>query len=145
MADIDTAIDYLMNTLISSVTGINAAPADPPESAPEFPIALAIPLRGTIESANTNRSKNLPTIRLAVHVSRGQGLTAAVAQAKPLIDRIGDKLLDADNLTWGGNVDTIRVDEEVPIVWEFAPSNFGNIETFAWFFDITIKYHRSIS
>ena len=145
MADLDTAIDYLMNTLISSVSGINAAPADPVESAPEFPVALAIPLRGEMRIVNRNRSRNLPTIRLAVHVSRGQGLPAAVGQAKPLIDSIGDKLMNADNLTWGGNIDTIRVDEEVPIVWEFAPSNLGNIETFAWFFDITIKYHRTIS
>lgn len=145
MADIDTAIDYLMDTLISDVTGISLAPADPPESAPDFPLALAIPLRGTIESANRNRSLNLPTIRLAVHVSRGQGLAAAVAQAKPFIDRIGDKLLNADNLTWGGNIDTIRVDQDVPISWEFAPSKMGNVETYAWFFDITIKYHRSIA
>lgn len=145
MADIDTAIDYLMGTLISTVSGINSAPDHPTENPPEFPAALAIPLNGELTTPNVNRSKNVAVVLLAVHVSRGQGLNAASKQVRPLLDPIADKLLDADNVTWGGNIDTVLASEERPITWEYGPSSLGNIETHAWFLRIPIKYHRSIS
>lgn len=145
MADLESAVDYLMGTLISGVSGIKRAPQKPVESSLDFPIALALPLRGRIMLNSIDESRNLPVVRLAVHVSRTQGINAAVDQALPFIDSITDTLLDSDNVTWGGNIDTILADEENPITWEFGPSELADVETYAWVCDIPIKYKRVIS
>lgn len=145
MASLEGAIDYLMGTIIAGVSGIKQAPQKPIESSPVFPLALAIPVSGRLTSDASGWSKNLPVIRLAVHVSRTQGLNAAVDQALPFIDSIGDALIDPDNATLGGNVDTILSDGTNPITWTFAPSAFADVETYAWFFDIPVKYHRTIT
>lgn len=145
MADLESAIDYLMGTLIAAVPGIKQAPQKPVESTPEFPLALAIPVNGRITTHSYSQSEQLAVVRLAVHVPRTMGINQAVDTALPLIDSISDVLINPANATLNGTIDTIVTDDTTPITWTFAPSGFADVETFAWFFDMTLKYHRTIS
>lgn len=143
MADLESAIDYLMGTLIAGISGIKQAPKKPVESSPDFPIALAIPIRGRMIQNTVGEYRQMAVIRLALHVTRTQGINSAVDQALPFLDSIGDVLMDSDNATLNGNVTTIVYDEAEPIIWEFAPSALADVETYAWFYDMTVKYRRT--
>lgn len=143
MADLESAVDYLMGTLMSSVTGIKQAPNKPPDSMSEFPYAIAWPLQGRVVGDGApNTYRNIATIRLEVHVGRND-LPVSVDSVYPFLERALDKILYSSNVTLNGNVDTLIYDENNPIQWEFGDLEWLGTPTIGWRINLPMKLKRT--
>lgn len=144
MGSLEGAADYLMGTLISAVTGMRAAPSKPPESMSMFPFSVAWPDNGRLVSDTPGQYRNIAYLRLETHVGR-VNLPTDVDAIYPFFELVSDVLLDPDNATLGGNVDTIISSNDNPINWSFGELNWADTQTIGFRWIIPVKIKRTIS
>lgn len=124
-----------------SVTGIKAAPADPPDSLSVFPFALAYPEGGRILGGSAQFMRGIHIIIVEFHVNRTL-LPAAIATAKGYIEEYAGILLGDPTL--GGEVDTIILDREQNITYEFGVLEWAGVQTIGVRFHIPVKIESLI-
>lgn len=139
----------LMVLLADNISGLRGAPSEPPESINQFPFAVAWPGSGSAVGDSTPGTyRLLPTLVLEVHVAR-LDLPTDMEAIYPYLEYVLDVILDPDNLTISGNVDTIVFDDDSGgIAFEFGRLDWGDdpgTKTLGWRFTIPVKLRRTIS
>jgi len=125
------AISYLQG-LIGALTGIEAAPDNPPEGMLALPYSICFVVDGTWEISPPGVQKGLLTLRLEIHFARGV-LPEAVAQAMAYNQSIPNEILS--NPTLGGNVNTITG----PISFKFGEIDFETEKHIGYEFTVPVK------
>jgi len=118
-----------------ALSGVKEAPAVPPESANQFPFAVAYPAEGHWQRI-TDTKKGLHTVLVEFHCDRSI-LPLAVAQATAFVEAYPNLILNDPTLN--GQVDTILMDSGTPIKYEFGWLEWGSIRTVGVRFFVTIK------
>ena len=119
-----------------SLTGILAAPANPPEGSGVLPFSVCYPRSGELESGSAGWGNGLHTLVCELHFSR-VNLPAAVATATPFIESFMAKL--ANDPTLGGTVSTVRNN----IRYTFGKLEWGTDENIGIQFEIDIKISQT--
>ncbi len=125
-----------------SLSGIKEAPAAPPESANEFPFAVAYPARGNWFNP-AGWAKGLHTIFVEIHCARGI-LPTAVTQALAYVESFPNAVMNDPTLN--STVDTIILSEEDGgIPYTFGRLEWGGVQTIGMRFEVTVKIQSSFS
>ena len=137
MASIRDAVAQIQEN-VDAVSGMRAAPTDPPESIRYFPFAVSYLEGGTWEVGPAGIKTGLHTIVCEVHVARKNDLAREVKKAMDYSDNIPNDLLD--DITLGGTVETI-----VEMRYDFGPMGWGGVDTVGFRFYITVKMQSAIT
>lgn len=119
-----------------SLSGVMEAPTYPPESINQFPFAVAYPANGRILGVSAQFRRELHTVFVEFHCARTI-LPTAVEQAITYLTGF-PPLLTADP-TLGGAVQTVLMDADQPITYEFGRLNWNGIDTIGIRFRVTLK------
>lgn len=122
-----------LQTVVRGISGIKAAPNEPPESMAVFPFAVAYSAGGNYGgSAHAHRLEyGTHDLVVEIHVQR-KDLPRSVAQAMPYLERFRDAI--QDNPTLNSTVKSISSFE-----YSFgALPAYGGIETLGFEFRLTV-------
>lgn len=122
-----------VQNIVGAISGIKAAPDNPPESINQYPFALSYAYQGTWERMS-DWKKGIHVIVCEVHFSR-QNLPKAIALAMPYCESIPNALLG--NPTLNGTVDTIF--EQITYNFGFLPWGGQNDVNIGFRFEIKVK------
>jgi hypothetical protein len=123
-----------VQTLVGTLPGIRRAPQYPPDKSSVFPFAVAWPDVGKMTREDASTNKNVFNIILAIHTAR-KNLARDMETIEPFIQQIGDLLLDTDNITLSGTVDTV-----IAVDWKLEPNMaYGDVDTIGYVFTIEAK------
>jgi hypothetical protein len=144
MGTLEEAATELM-ALIEDVSGMKAAPDKPPESINMFPFAVAYPSTGELFQEGYKAYRNRAVLALEVHVGRSN-LPTDVDALYPFLERVADVIMDPDNATLSGKVDTIVADEPSGgIPWTFGELDWGDTKTLGYRFLVKVKLKGAIA
>lgn len=113
--------------IVGAVSGIRAAPDEPPANMSMFPFAVAYASEGEWEMGAIGTDKGLHQIVVEVHVTPNTNLARSIATAMPYGDLVGLALL-ADP-TLGGAASTFG-----GVRYKFGVMRYGGKETMGWRF-----------
>lgn len=116
-ATLEAAIDGVQ-TAVGAVTGIKSAPANPPESAAEFPFVVTYTRGGTLLLNTHGDYRGLHNIVVELHIAR-KWLPEDVATALPFFELVSKKL-------FGNLKDNDEAYEEIP--YTFGALTWGTTE-----------------
>ena len=114
-----------------ALTGMKAAPDEPPESINVFPFTVSFEDSGSLANWTAQFGNELVVIVTQIHVSR-QLLAKAIAVAYAYRDSFIKAVMSDPTL--GGSVSTITA-----INWRFGRLAWGGIDTIGYEFRIGIK------
>jgi len=120
-----------IQTYAGSLSGIRAAPKEPPDQMNVYPFAVCGFRRGTVTIAPAGTMKLLGTFVCQIHVAR-KDLPRDYRVAMPFGDTFLAKILQ--NPTMGGKVSTV-----IEVRPRFVEMTYGGIETLGWDFEIDVK------
>jgi hypothetical protein len=110
-----------VQTIVSGVSGIRAAPNYPPENINDFPFAVAFPGDGEFDIEMGNLSDGIHNIVVELHVAR-KDLPRDVATAGAYIDSISLALWSKPTLS--GRIRWFK-----KISYKFGPLGWGGADT----------------
>lgn len=141
MSVIQDAIDQLQ-TEIRAISGIRAAPDEPPEAISVYPYVVGYVRDGTWESEfGAQIMKGLHNIVLELHVARGSDLTRAVVEAMGYSNSIPNAIFDAFR-----DLRLTTIDAFTTIAYTFGPMSWNGIDTFGFRFVInSVKMRETIT
>lgn len=116
-----------------NMAGIKHAPANPPDSAADFPFAVTYAQAGELTGGSMGEilTDETHTIVTEVHVSRANALDAAVANALPYHDLFAAAIKGDPQL--GGAVEAIR-----SLRYEFSGLVWDSIQTVGYRFTTSV-------
>lgn len=114
-----------------SISGIRAAPDNPPEAVNALPFAVSYPSVGRLETQSAGWGKLFITIFTELHFSR-QLLNKGVEQALPYAESFSAKLMADPGLS-------SSVEEVAGIKVSFGKLEWGGLETIGWRFEVECK------
>jgi len=120
-----------VQTKAGALSGIKAAPTNPPESANQFPFAVSYPRTGRAEFASAGWANYFHTLFCEIHISR-QLLPQAIATALPYAELLPSAIM-ADP-TLGGTVNEVR-----EVRYTFGRLEWGGVDTIGFRFEIDVK------
>ena len=122
-----------VQTTIAAVTGIKAAPANPPDApSGQWPLSVAFPRLGRFSGGGYAQVVGYHTIIVQIHYARAD-LARAYSTICPYLETVIEALL-ADP-TLGATVTTI----DGEITYTFGEMVWGGIPTIGWQFDVPVK------
>ena len=127
--------------VVENVTGIQAAPDNPPDAMLAFPFSVTYPGTGTWITESAGQKKGLHNLVCEIHVQDIGGLGVAYQASVGYGDTVPNALMSDPTL--GGAVDTI-VGE---IRYTYGYLRWGSTEDqhLGWRFEITVKDRGAIS
>lgn len=134
IADITEAIANVAATL----DGIRGAPARPPDSIGAYPFAVTYCRRGSWRANDATFKTGLLTLVCDIHMGRLPDLGRLLGAHESYLEDFPNALLRDPTL--GGACDTIN-----DIRHDLIPLYYAGIETFAYRFEIDIKYESAIA
>ena len=134
---LQAAIDDVQNT-VAGLTGIRAAPHEPPESLNVYPFCVAYAGSGSWEYGPMGDKKGIQNIVLELHVAR-KDLARDIAAAMAYCESIPNAIM-ADP-TLGGTVNTISG----PIVYTFGALSWAGTDTLGFRWTIPVKLQSAIT
>ena len=122
----------------AELTGMRGAPARAPDSINAYPFAITYCRRGTWRANDATFKTGLLTFVCDIHLGRLPDLGRVLGAHEEYVNEFPNALL-AD-LTLDSAVDTIN-----DIRYELLPLYYAGVETFAYRFEIDIKYESAIT
>lgn len=114
-----------------TLTGMKAAPTEPPEAMNQFPFTVSYPKSGSLTLQSAGFGTYLHTIICEVHVGR-ISLARAVSQAIPYVEEMVSKLIGDPTL--GGTVAAVNA-----VRYEFGRVVWGGEEHIGVRFEVDVK------
>lgn len=120
----------------AKAAGAKDAPPLPAETAIGYPFSVCYPATGSISAETAGAQKDLMTVNLDLHVNRidlptdVQTILSFFTAFAPLL--IADPTL-------GGAVDTIVMEQDDPIRWNFGQMQYAEIKTVGLRYAIKLK------
>ena len=132
MATLATVIDEIQNDL-ATISGIRAAPHEPPDQMSAFPFIVCYPVSGEWNSDIPGSKKGLHNIVVELHIAR-KALPRDVAAALVYCDSIPNMLLKAVSPT--GDLFNNSISTFERITYRFGNLGWGDTATVGFRFEI---------